>query len=112
MLDIFMQAAPATAPQGGLMVQIMPFLLIGLVFYFLLIRPQNKRLKEHQAMLASVGRGDTIVTNGGLIGKVVKVDDDVLTVDLGSGNKVKVMRAMISDIRNKTAKPANDTNKK
>ncbi|HHL43620.1 MAG TPA: preprotein translocase subunit YajC [Hellea balneolensis] len=94
-----------------MLMSIMPFVLIGLVFYFLLIRPQNQRLKEHKAMLASVTRGDTVVTNGGLIGKVTKVADGELTLDLGGGNKVKVVSTMLADVRNKTA-PANDTAKK
>ena len=84
--------------------------LFGLVFYFLLIRPQNKRLKEHKALIAAVTRGDTVVTNGGLIGKVVKVADGELTLDLGNAMKVKVIQSMIADVRNKTA-PANDTEK-
>ncbi|MBL4871060.1 MAG: preprotein translocase subunit YajC [Robiginitomaculum sp.] len=90
----------------------LPFMLIGLVFYFLLIRPQNKRLKDHKAMLAAVTRGDTVVTTGGLIGKVTKVDDGELTIDLGSGNKVKVVASMLADVRNKTAPAANDKGKK
>lgn len=92
-----------------------PFLftmgLIFFVFYFLLIRPQNKRMKEHRAMLAAVARGDTVVTSGGIIGKVVKVGDGELTLDLGGGQKVKVVSTMLADVRNKTA-PANDTGKK
>ena len=110
MLNIVMQATPSAAPSGALM-QIMPFVLIGLVFYFLLIRPQNKRMKEHKAMLANVTRGDTVVTSGGLIGKVTKVADGELTVDIGGGTKVKVVASMLADVRNKTA-PANDTDKK
>jgi len=108
MFNIIMQT---TTPQQNLLTGIMPFILIGLVFYFLLIRPQNKRLKDHRAMLAAVTRGDTIVTNGGLIGKVTKVDDGELTVDLGGGNKVKVVASMIADVRNKNT-PANDTKAK
>lgn len=109
MFNLIMQTSGT--PQQNLLTGIMPFILIGFVFYFLLIRPQNKRLKDHRAMLAAVTRGDTVVTNGGLIGKVTKVDDGELTVDLGGGNKVKVVASMISDVRNKTA-PANDTKKK
>ena len=110
MLNIVMQVTPAAAPSGALM-QIMPFVLIGLVFYFLLIRPQNKRMKEHKNMLANVTRGDTVVTSGGLIGKVTKVADGELTIDIGGGTKVKVVASMLADVRNKTA-PANDTDKK
>ncbi len=109
MLNFIMQAAPAN-PGPSAVSSLLPFLLIGLVFYFLLIRPQNKRLKEHRAMLAAIVKGDTIVTNGGLIGKVTKATDEELTLDLGSGTKVKVVRSMIADVRNKTT-PANTNTK-
>ncbi len=109
MLHIIMQAQ--TPPAPNLITSMLPFMLIGLVFYFLLIRPQNKRLRDHKAMLAAVTRGDIVVTTGGLIGKVTKVDDGELTVDLGGGTKVKVVASMLADVRNKTA-PANDTAKK
>ncbi len=109
MLNIIMQAQTTTPP--NMITSMLPFLLIGLVFYFLLIRPQNKRLKDHKAMLAAVTRGDTVVTGGGLIGKVTKVEGDELTVDLGGGNKVKVVASMLANVRDKTA-PANDTAKK
>ena len=111
MLNFIMQATPAAAPNlfGG----ILPFVLIGFIFYFLLIRPQNKRMKEHKAMLGNVTRGDTVVTSGGLIGKVTKVAEDVgeLTLDLGNGTKVQVAASMLADVRNKNT-PANDTKKK
>ena len=107
MLNVIMQASPG-APSA--LMQFAPFVAIGFIFYFLLIRPQNKRLKEHKAMLASVTRGDDVVTNGGLIGKVTKVSEDEITVDLGGGNKVRVMKSMLADIRNKTV-AANDTGK-
>ncbi|WP_409433753.1 preprotein translocase subunit YajC [Litorimonas sp. RW-G-Af-16] len=103
--SLIMQAAPAggaASALGG----ILPFVLIGLIFYFLLIRPQNQRLKKHRQLLSEITRGDTIVTNGGLIGKVKKVADDELTVTFGD-NDMKVVRTMIADVRNKTA--ANDT---
>lgn len=108
MLSIVMQAQVAGQP--SLISSLLPFVLIGFVFYFLLIRPQNKRLRAHKEMLASVTRGDTIVTNGGLIGKVTKVEDGELTIDLGSNVKVKVAANMISDVRGKIA--ANDSAEK
>jgi len=80
-----------------------------LFFYFFIIRPQNKRLKDHRALLASITRGDVIVTNGGLIGKVKKVTDDELTVDF-NGQDIKVVRNMIADVHNRTV-PANDATK-
>jgi len=110
MLNILMQTN--TGASGvGMIGQLLPFILIGFVFYFLLIRPQNKRMKEHKAMLAAVTRGDTVVTSGGLVGKVTKVTDDELTIDAGSGVKLKVMKHMLNDVRNSTV-AANDSGKK
>lgn len=106
-ISLIFQAAPGAGGTAGALTSFLPFILIGLIFYFLLIRPQNKRLKDHRALLASITRGDTIVTNGGLVGKVKKVADDELTVTFGS-NDVKVVRTMIADVRNKSV-PANDT---
>ncbi|WP_026940697.1 preprotein translocase subunit YajC [Hellea balneolensis] len=110
MLSLIMQAAPANGGMAQAMGSFLPILLIGVIFYFLLIRPQNQRMKAHRQMLSEVTRGDTIVTNGGLVGKVKKVTDDELTVDF-NGNDMKVVRTMLADVRNKTA-PANDTGKK
>lgn len=109
MLNLIMQAAPGGA--GGAFAQILPLLLIFVIFWFLLIRPQQQRMKKHKEMLGELKRGDEIVTNGGLLGKITKVSDDVLTIDLGEGNKVKAMRSMIADVRNRP-EPANDTGKK
>ena len=100
----------ASGGSGSAFMQFLPLVLIGLIFYFLLIRPQNKRMKEHRQMLSEITRGDVIVTNGGLIGKVKKVNDDELSVDFG-GAEIKVARGMIADVRNRTS-PANDTGKK
>ena len=110
MLNIYMQAGGSMKQAFDPSFMIMMGLMFA-VFYFLLIRPQNKRLKDHKAMLAAVARGDTIVTSGGLIGKVTKVEEGELTIDLGGGNKVKVVASMLADVRNKTA-PANDVEKK
>jgi len=108
--SLILQAAPA-AGAGGAFGTIVPFILIGLIFYFLLIRPQNARLKKHRELLDSIVRGDTIVTNGGLIGKVKKVNDDDLTVTFGA-NDIKVVKTMVADVRGRTATaPANDTAK-
>ena len=99
------QAAPAGGAGASLAAQILPIVAIGFIFYFLLIRPQSKRMKEHRAMIEAVQRGDEIVTNGGLIGKVKKVTDEELTVTFGSTD-MKVLRSMITTVR--TRKPAND----
>ncbi len=114
MLNILMQTNTGTnsaAQQSILANPIFMMVAIGLIFYFLLIRPQNKRMKEHKAMLAAVTRGDIVVTSGGLVGKVTKVTDDELTIDAGSGVKLKVMKHMLADVRNKTV-AANDSDKK
>ncbi len=108
MLNIVMQAG---APAGGAFAQIFPLILIFVIFYVFLIMPQQKRVKQHKAMLAAIIRGDNVVTNGGLMGKVKKVSDNELTVDLGGGTEVKVVRSMIADVRDKTV-PANDSGKK
>lgn len=106
MLNIIMQSGP---PAGGNIAQVGMIVLMFLIFYFLLIRPQQQRMKKHQKMLSEIVRGDQIVTNGGLIGKVTKVAESELTVDLGDV-KVKVARSMIADVRNRT-EPANDAGK-
>ena len=104
MLNLIMQ----TSPGGAVIIEnLLPILLIGIIFYFLLIRPQNQRMKAHKNMLSEISRGDVIVTNGGLVGKVKKVSDEELNVDF-NGNEIKVVRTMIADVRNKPA-PANDT---
>lgn len=107
MFNLILQASPGA---GGALAQIVPLVLIFVIFYFLLIRPQQKRMKLHKAMLAAVVRGDVVVTNGGLIGKVKKVSDDELIVDLGT-TEVRVARSMLADVRNKTV-PANDAKSK
>ncbi len=91
------------APGGGdFFFQILPFLLIFVIMYFMLIRPQQRRVKEHKEMVAALRRGDTVVTGGGLVGKVTKVDDLEVEVQVAQGVKVKVVRSTITDVRNKT----------
>ena len=87
---------------GDFMGMILPLVMIMAVFWFLLIRPQQRKLKEHQDVISKISRGDTIVTNGGLIGKVTKVvDDKELLVEVGENIKVRVLRQGISDVRAK-----------
>ncbi|MCW9045530.1 MAG: preprotein translocase subunit YajC, partial [Alphaproteobacteria bacterium] len=111
----FAQAAGGGGAVGGL-TGLLPLVLIFVVFYFLLIRPQQKKMKEHKAMLSAVRRGDKVVTAGGIIGSVTKVNDnnDELTVEIAEGVKVKVRRSMIAENLAKTepaaAAPAGDSN--
>ena len=86
---------------------LLPLLLIFVVFWFLLIRPQQKRMKEHTAMISALRRGDVVVTGGGMIGKVVKVADNEVTVELAENVRVRVVRGTITEVRSKT-EPAND----
>ena len=91
------------APQGGtgspteMLVQFVPLILMVAVFWFLLIRPQKKRQQEHKNMLEGLRRGDTVMTTGGLIGRIVEIDGDILTIDLGE-TKVRVGRGFVSSL--------------
>lgn len=100
----FAQEATTTTTGGGsaLLLNLLPFVLIFAIMYFLIIRPQRTRMKQHQEMIRNVRRGDTIVTNGGLIGKVAKVVDDTeVQVEVAEGTRVRIMRAMIAEVRAK-----------
>jgi preprotein translocase subunit YajC len=89
---------------GGdnMLVSLLPFILIFVIMYFLILRPQQKRVKTHQEMVKNVRRGDTVVTSGGLVGKVTKViDDDQVEVEIADDVRVRQMRAMLSEVRAK-----------
>lgn len=95
----YAQAAGA----GSAFASFVPLILIFAIMYFLLIRPQQKKLKEHKAMVEALRRGDQVLTQGGILGKVIKVGDDgVLEVEIADGVKVKVMRSSISQVMSKT----------
>lgn len=102
-------ASTATAPGGSIgWIAFLPYLLIFAVMYMLLIRPQQQRMKAHQRKVAAIAKNDQVVTGGGLVGKVVKVDDEYAEVEIAQGVRVKVVKATISDVLTSTAKPAND----
>jgi preprotein translocase subunit YajC len=95
------------APGGGMM-EFLPLILILVVFYFLLIRPQQKRAKEHKAMVAAVKRGDQVVTAGGILGKVTKVESgEEVVVEIADGIRVNIVASTLSDVRAK-GEPAKD----
>jgi preprotein translocase subunit YajC len=97
----FAQAAGAPGT-GDFIGMILPLVLIMGVFYFLLIRPQQRKAREHQDMLKKVAKGDTVITAGGFIGKVIKVvDDNELQVEIGDNVRVRVLRSGIADVRAK-----------
>ena len=93
---------------GGFFVSIFPLVLIFAIFYFLLIRPQQRRMKQHQALIAAVKKNDVAITGGGIVGKVTKVEDNEVELEIASGVRIKVVKAMLSDIRPHGAKAAND----
>ena len=81
--------------------QIMPLVLIFLVFYFLIIRPQQNKIKDHNAMVNSVKKGDEVVTQGGLIGKVSKVSDDEVVIDFGNNVSIKAIKSTLAIVKPK-----------
>ena len=103
------QAAPSGDSGGAMIMQFVPLLLIFAVFYFLLIRPQQQSAKRHRAKIAAAKKGDQVVTGGGLVGKIVRVDDIYVDIELAQGIKVKAVKGTLSDVIDPmTAKPAND----
>lgn len=102
-----MLISPAFAQSGGFAeggLGLMPIILVMIIFYFLLIRPQQKRAKQHKEMLAALKRGDKVVTNGGITGTIIKAveDSEIIEVEIAKDVKVSVVRTMIADVRGKT----------
>ena len=92
--------AQAAAGAPDILMSVLPFVLIFVIMYFLIIRPQQRRVREHQEMVKNVRRGDTVVTTGGIVGKVTKATDDPeLEVEIADGVRVKLVRGMISEVR-------------
>ena len=93
-----MAQAPAGAPPGGLM---QTFVMIGLfiaIFYFLLLRPQQKKQKEHQVMLGKLAAGDEVVTTGGILGRIVEISDNFITLEIADGVRIKVQRFHVTSL--------------
>jgi len=108
---MFTTLALASAAPSGLsaFVNFMPLILLFAVFYFLLIRPQQQAAKRHRAKITAVKKGDQVVTGGGLVGKVLRVDDVYVDVEIAPNVKVKAVKGTLSDVIDPmTAKPAND----
>ena len=108
-LDL-LAAAAAGAPQGPPQwVSFLPFVAVGVIFWFLILRPQMRQQKEQKAKIAAIKKGDQVLTAGGLIGKVLKVDEHYADLELGPNVKVKALKSTISDIIPPTGSaPAND----
>jgi preprotein translocase subunit YajC len=108
----FAQAAGAATGGGpqDMLIQFLPLIGLVVLFYFLMIRPQQQRMKTHQAMLAAVKRGDTVVLSSGMIGKIVRVEDKEVGVEVATGVTVKVVKSMIAEVRSRgEPAPANDS---
>jgi preprotein translocase subunit YajC len=113
---MFVTPAFAQAPGGGafgpdMLMSILPFILIFVIMYFLIIRPQRTQMKKRQEMLTAVRRGDTVVTGGGIVGKVQKVvDDNEVEVEIAEGVRIKVLRSTLMDVRVKGEPVADNKN--
>lgn len=99
--EAYAQTAGDPGAGAGMLVQLMPFVLIFVVFYFLLIRPQQKRAREQRAMLDAIRRGDRVVTGGGILGTVDKVEENEITVTVAENVKIKVLRGTIQQVLSK-----------
>lgn len=108
MLDI-LSAAAASASEPPFWVSMLPLVGMGAIFWFLIIRPQMRRQKEHAARVSALKKGDQVITAGGLVGKVVKVDDVYAELELGQGVRVKAVKSTIGEILAPgSSAPAND----
>ena len=106
MLDFLAAAGAGDSPPGWF--QFLPIVGMILIFWFFLFRPQMKRHKEHQQKIGGLKKNDQVVTAGGLVGRVIKVDDDYAEVEIAQGTRVKVVKSTIGDILQPGGKPAND----
>jgi preprotein translocase subunit YajC len=108
----FAQGLPfgLSGDSSSMIVQFMPLILIIVIMYFLILRPQQRRVKQHQDMVKALRRGDSVVTNGGLVGKVTKVvDDEQIEVEIADGVRVRQMRSMVSEVRAKSEPVKDDS---
>lgn len=107
---LMQQTAGGGAPNGTvqLLMGIAPWLLIFVVFYLLMIRPQQRRVKEHQAAINAVKKGDEVITAGGIRGRVTKITDEDAEVEIAAGVKVRVIKSTLSQVLSPNVKPAND----
>lgn len=106
-LTILSAAADGGAPPAW--IQFLPLVAMGFIFWFLILRPQMRRQKEHRAKIGAIKRGDQVLTGGGLVGKIMKVDDHYADIEIASGVRVKAVKSTISDIIvDPKTPPAND----
>ena len=108
LMSMIQTPAAGAGGSAGLLIGILPWVLIFVIFYLLMIRPQQRRVKEHQAAIAAVKKGDEVVTGGGIRGRVTKVNDEEVEVEIAQGVKIRVVKSTISQVLTPNAKPAND----
>lgn len=101
--DGVVPVAPTEAAQGSVLMNIAPILIIFVIFYFLVIRPQSKKIRAHQDMMNQLKKGDNIVTGGGFIGTVIAIQDDIVTIDLGKGMEVRALRQTLGGLHKPAA---------
>jgi len=108
----FAQGLPfgLSGDSSSMIMQFMPLILIVVIMYFLILRPQQQRMKRHQEMVKALRRGDSVVTNGGLVGKVTKVvDDEQIEIEVADGVRVRQLRSMVSEVRAKSEPVKDDS---
>jgi preprotein translocase subunit YajC len=108
--EAFAQTTGGAESGTNLLIQFAPIVLIFVIMYFLILRPQRQRQRQHQEMIANVRRGDTEVTSGGLIGKVAKVEETEIIVELAENMRVRVVKGTLSEVRAK-GEPVKDKEK-
>jgi len=102
----YAQAAAPAAGGGAAFAQFIPLILVFLIMYFLIMRPQQKKMKQHREMIAALKKGDSVITQGGIIGKVVAVRDEEVEVEIAQGVRIRVVRPTIAQVVNRTAPAA------
>lgn len=106
--DALAEGAPAAGAPAGDIMGFLPLIVIFVIFYFLLIRPQVKRAKEHKKLMESIAKGDEVVTSGGLLGKVTQVDDNFISLEVAAGMNIQIQRSAVASLMPKgTYKSAN-----
>ncbi|MDY7579865.1 preprotein translocase subunit YajC [Herbaspirillum sp. RTI4] len=96
--DAFAQSVPSIAGIGGNLTSFLPIILMFVVLYFLMIRPQMKRQKEQKSMMEALAKGDEVITNGGMLGKISKVADGYITLEVAEGTEVVVQKAAVTTL--------------
>ena len=109
-LTAFLAQTAPDAPNP--LMQLVPFVLIAVVFYLVFFRPQQKQVKKHQQFVSELQKGQEVVTNGGIIGRVFQVEDKTVTLDLGGGNKILIVKSQVATAWSEKGEPEKDAKEK